>query len=314
MTDLAACRPLLAWAAHHGEGGAVELACAEHPGPEAGPRSAEVVRLPGCLADLPAHITLELLLLGLGVVRLRLDGCARPEEARARHRGAAVATSGARVHVELQEEARGGRRRAVLDARHMPVSRRRALLFLPVPSLQDVLPDQSATAHARLVAALRELAPPADLAAIPGPGLRLAAHGCVACGVCVRACPEDALKLTATAPAGSSPGRAVLRQEFARCSGCAACVRSCDVDALTGLGAGSWADLLSDEIVTLAEVATRACERCGGTIPAGPGAALCPVCAHRRRSSFGSALPQHLRDRFPPEVAARLAGVEAPET
>lgn len=316
-------RPLLAWAQRSGEGATVELACAEHPAPGRGPRDAVVVRLPGCLADLPAHLPLELLVLGVAEVRLRLDGCAAPARSRQQHAGAAAftravqaartpstETSGSPGMVDLVERAPGGRRREVLDATHMPVSRRAVLLLPQTEPLH--LPPEHLTPHQRLVGAARALLGPAVhpdllavLATIPGPGLLLRADPCVACGVCVSACPEDALALGRQPgpEAGDTPARSgisVLRFRRGRCSGCGTCLPVCDVHALTTTGQAAWADLTEDRSVVLARVRTVTCARCGAEYAAGTTAGspeagtpaterLCRVCAYRRAHPFGSA-------------------------
>lgn len=117
----------------------------------------------------------------------------------------------------------------------------------------------------------------------PEPGssaVALAASGCVACGVCVRACPHDALDLAHEAE------RSVLTQIPERCSGEQACVRLCPHDALSVAGAFSLFDLARTPTVELAVVATAGCKRCGARHPAAEGE-LCPPCAFRSRNAFG---------------------------
>ncbi|QIK72633.1 ferredoxin family protein [Propioniciclava coleopterorum] len=108
----------------------------------------------------------------------------------------------------------------------------------------------------------------------------LAASGCVACGVCVRACPHDALDLAHEAD------RSVLTQIPERCSGEQACVRLCPHDALSVAGAFSLFDLARTPTAELAVVATAGCKRCGARHPAAEGE-LCPPCAFRSRNAFG---------------------------
>ncbi len=299
---------MLAWAQRAGEGATVELACAEHPAAGRGPRDAVVARLPGCLADLHPHLPLELLVLGVGRVRLRLDGCTAAERAQQRHAGAAAFTAAlpGDATVELVVRAPGGRSRPVHGAARMPVSRR-AVLLLPERPLH--LPPEHLTPHQRLRAAARELlgrvpdSPDlrSSLAAIVAEGFILRADGCVASGVCARSCPEDALTLSHT---GQSAGPAILSIWPGRCSGCGTCLELCAAGALSPAGSPSWADLVHDPSLVLARVQTRTCARCGARFApsrvgtAAPGAEeFCPVCRFRRATPFGSAPPPRRRPR-----------------
>lgn len=122
---------------------------------------------------------------------------------------------------------------------------------------------------------------PAGGRAEPGSdAVALVASGCVACGVCVRACPHDALELV------HDPDRSVLRQVPELCSGERACVQLCPHDALSVSGPLSLFDLARTPAVELAVVATAACRRCGARHPAAEGD-LCPPCAFRSRNVFG---------------------------
>ena len=290
------CHSLVVWAQRSGEGTTVEFVCDEHPTPEVGSGGAVVVRVPGCLADLDPHLPLELLVLGVVAVRLGLDGCARAAVARGRHAGAIAFTAALPGHRRVEEAGRTGLRhtRRVLDARAMPVSRRRALLLLPVARVDlHGLAAEDTTPHQRLLRAMASLLGETGmptglldaLAAHEGPGIQLAAAGCVARAVCVRGCPEDALALRAEGwqpGVGESGGGAtgVTRLEFRprRCSGCGACTALCDVDALTIAGAGSWADLLRDDVVAPARIPR------GARLPtAGRGGRARGVAAGRRR-------------------------------
>ncbi len=201
-----------------------------------------------------------------------------------------AALGGARI--ELVDAVPPGRGRPVLDASHLPVPRR-ALLLLPRTGT-PALPPEGLSPHRRFVAAARALAaraPETDLSAVPAPGALLRAAGCVACGVCVRACPEEALTLTDATPADGEPGHGavVLRVNPARCSGCGICVDRCDPGALRIAGPLCWEDVLQDREVELARVNTATCSRCGGRVPAGD--TLCAVCEFRRSHPFGSTVP-----------------------
>lgn len=129
-------------------------------------------------------------------------------------------------------------------------------------------------------------------------GLALAADGCVACGVCVQACPHDALDLRTTRD------QSVLLHHPDRCRGERACVTACPVDALSVTGPLPWQPVMAGSPLPLARLATRACDRCGATIPRG--AAMCEPCQRRDERPFGwhvpdavrAAMPERWRDRF----------------
>lgn len=112
------------------------------------------------------------------------------------------------------------------------------------------------------------------------PALALVAEGCVACGVCVRACPHDALELE------HGPGVSVLTQVPERCTGERACVELCPHDALAASGPLALFDVARRPAIELAAVQTAACRRCGARHPAAEGE-LCPPCAFRSRNAFG---------------------------
>ncbi|GAA4288988.1 ATP-binding protein [Georgenia daeguensis] len=314
MSGAVGLRGVQAWLVRQPDQRALELVCAEHPGASLGDRRRVVVRLGACAADLAGHELVELLTLGATDVLVRLDGCddAGTASARLRPLVALLQASGAdRLHVDGGPDAgapgaadrrpRGlRRRRAVLDAGHMPLSRRQVMgLADPVPR---PLPDEDLHPQLRLVAAVRELVdrdtPDAPaLAALAGPAAALSARGCTACGVCVRACPTDALALRHSAPSG--PAITMLLQDPAACDGCLGCVDLCPQDALAPVGNRSWQEVLDGGPVPVQSMATAPCERCGTRFPTPSGERLCPVCAYRRANPFGS---------FVPPTAQRAAG------
>jgi NAD-dependent dihydropyrimidine dehydrogenase PreA subunit len=323
MSGAVGLRGVQAWLARQPEQRALELVCAEHPGASLGDRRRVVVRLGTCADDLARHELLELLTLGATDVLVRLDGCGAAATASARLRPlvALLEASGAdRLHVAegAGAEAPGSgapgaegpaagapgagtpgvadrrprglrRRRAVLDAEHMPLSRRQVMgLAHPAPRQ---LPDEDVHPQVRLVAAARELlAPDAPaLATLAAPAAALSARGCTACGVCVQACPTDALTLRHSAASG--PAITTLLQDPAACDGCLRCVDLCPQDALAAAGSVSWQEVLGGGLTPLQTLATAPCERCGTRFPTPSGERLCPVCAYRRANPFGSFVP-----------------------
>ncbi|MFU8841003.1 MAG: 4Fe-4S dicluster domain-containing protein [Nitriliruptoraceae bacterium] len=258
-----------------------------------------------------SHEILELLLVGAATVRVRGDGCERAEATTERVRRLATVLAAGGQADRLDMARSGRRRRPVLDARSMPVTRRQLLMLADTEP--RALPEEHLSAQERLVAAVRalvpELAEEADQQ--PGPGAALQASGCTACGICVRACPENALRLEADAePAAGSPAvsvTTVLSHVPARCAGTGACVRLCPEDALERTGSSAWTALLDDRPVELDRLATKTCARCKATIPADEGT-LCELCEQRQRHPFRAALPPRLAEQLHPDTVARLTG------
>lgn len=176
------------------------------------------------------------------------------------------------------------RSRRVLDAAHMPVSRR-GLLGLGPGAGRGLPPDT--VVPGRLAAAVAAVVPAGTdgLEGYPAPASRLSARGCTACGVCVQACPAGAL---AWRESGTEPVLGTLEQLTAACDGCLRCVTLCPAGALTEAGHRSWADVLSGVPVPVVTLATARCRRCGSRFPTTSGGAWCPVCDFRRRHPFGS--------------------------
>lgn len=317
--------PLLDWVSRQPDEVDLELACVEHPDPGRGPRGRTVVALPGCLAEMAPHLFLELLVVGAASVTSAIGGCAAGQVLHDRQLPliAFLAQLGHADRLRLRESSGSGWRRPVLSARSMPVARRQ-LLFLPEAERRP-LPESTATAHQRLVAAVRHLAggtAPAAIHAPDGPGLQLTSQGCTACGVCVQACPEGALAIEsstgdgggADTPRADPPLRedeTTLWMRSSSCSGCRTCVEVCPVGALSEQGHDDWTVLLEEGWSALETLATVRCRRCGGRFPAGRGE-LCPVCAFRSAEPFGTTPPPEVLLRLGPEVARRLTGQATP--
>ena len=308
--------PLRGWLARQSPPVHLELACSEHPDPTPGSRKVTVVRLPRCTAGVAPHLLLELLLVGAATVRVRRDGCGQPEVTTAHiaRLAAVLAAGGQADRLSIADVAGASgplHRRPVLEARTMPVARRR-LLLLPEPEPR-ALPEEHHTTQERLVAAVRALVPSlADEAdREPGPGAALQASGCTACGICVRGCPEDALRLEEEAEPLSAIARGTATHALshlpARCADSGECVQLCPVDALLRTGSSGWTALLDDRPVALARVATTACARCRAIIPAAD-APVCAPCEHRRQNPFRTALPPGLADRLDAATLTRLRG------
>lgn len=306
MTDGGDVRRLRRWLTAQRTDVSLLLACAEHPdiagwlSLDAGHPDAEVLyQLDGCVAETPPAVLLELRASGAAAVTVLSHGCSRPEGARrvveeaaalliaTRNAGAVRADPGAPAVARRTATWRRPRTRRWFTAQTVPVPRR-ALLGLPVDSLAPVRPGE----RGRTVDVLRELvdgdAAPAALDDLPSGAPRLDAGSCAGSGVCVRACPVDALTLGSRTD-GDGDEWFELSVDASACTDCGACLELCPEQALSRRGAYSWGDLVASEVRTLKVGAVRRCTRCRAP-HARPGD-LCPVCAFRRANPFGSSMP-----------------------
>ncbi|MFA5873798.1 MAG: hypothetical protein WC832_07515, partial [Anaerolineales bacterium] len=64
----------------------------------------------------------------------------------------------------------------------------------------------------------------------------------------------------------------------------------------------TFAQIFSEEIVTLKEGGLVKCERCGIPMAARPNIHLCPLCEYRQTHPFGSMLPPGFKGLRPPVV------------
>lgn len=181
----------------------------------------------------------------------------------------------------------------IIEADHVPHGRREVFGL----GGGRELPDEGVEPRIRLREAVRELLSThgvdyALLAEVDGPGLALVASGCVACGVCEKACPTGALTIRRL-PSG--PGRAIvtLAEVDASCIACEACIDLCPVEALSAPTPTSWEQALGEERARpLASVPVRECERCKAPVPLREGKTLCPTCEAQRANPFGVRWPE----------------------
>ena len=243
-----------------------------------------VVRLDQCLADVARHRLVDLAVASGGDVVVAYDACAdTPENASAE---ALARLTGGRVRARTTPVAPSDPT-TLVDVAHPPVSRRQ--LLRGTPAGRDA--DESGDDETRLLASLRALGvEPVD---VPSPGPVLQVEGCTACGVCVRACPHQALELRLAAGLGT------LLHRPDRCRGEQQCVATCPEQDVRAVGQQPWPVVLAGEALPLATLSTGACRRCGATIPRTSPGDLCGPCAQREREPFGWRVPEHLRDRLP---------------
>ncbi|MGC3954768.1 MAG: 4Fe-4S binding protein [Propionicimonas sp.] len=288
-------RPLVRWLSAHDIPRRVVLLCQDAVLP-GGERHSLMIRVPGCLAE--ASIALPAQLLAGGVAEVAVLPC--PSD------GAAVRDRLAQwrrvilAGLELLDDApplgRWQRSPEELVLGQVPVPRR---MLLGLGGRPDFPLDPADDETGRTLAALALLQQRGQAAPQPvatgdaepvaepdenSPAHKLVVAGCTACGVCVQACPHDALQLSHTDRAST------LSQARDTCRGELACVRLCPVAAITDAGGLTLQELWREPRAVLATVATATCPRCRTRHP-GPAGSLCPTCDFRSHHAFGSALP-----------------------
>jgi ferredoxin len=293
-------REMLRWLLAIGLPETVYLACS-HTALDAVPPGALGVKVSGCSCD--ESLALPAQLLACGIDQVQVIECDLDPEAGATQLAAWRAVLPDVTGASALPRPRWWRRTAggpVFCLGSRAFSRRSAFGLRPE---RDLPFDLDADEESRGVAALRLLhkqgraalqanESPAPLGATSpgavGVAIELSARGCTACGVCVRACPHQALELATTA------GISVLSHHADLCRGDQACVGYCPVGALSAVSALSLVDLVSRETGELARVPTLVCSRCGVRHPATEGQ-LCPACRFRSDNAFGSMIPRRAR-------------------
>lgn len=159
--------------------------------------------------------------------------------------------------------------------------------------------------------------PSADIEAIV-----LAAVDCSACGVCVEACPKQALDIVvrpyampvnpaaafadpaAIATLETAESNAValphptsriseLVHDLAACRGCRECIALCPRGALSQTGTPSWAEIGRSPKISLAQVHTKLCPQCASRYDAREGN-VCALCGYRAAHPFTSVKPEEI--------------------
>ncbi len=302
-------RALLLWLAALDPVDTLVIACPDEPLPRVS-RDSVVVSGDRCLFDIGIGLPAQLLASGLTSVAVL--PCARAREDVQTWRDILPEV------VPFTAPPRGRRPKDVLTLGQIGVPRR-VILGMPIHTPLDLSLDESA----RTLRAFQllqdsgraELPPPAQPQPRPSadvnPGAdaphtsppdvpagpastaaELSVSGCIACGVCVRACPHEALHLEHIGDTSTlSHDRESCRSEHR-------CIDLCPVDAIAATGAVPIGDVLGEPVRILAKITTAPCERCGARYRAGDDT-LCAACRFRAENVFGSALP--------PGVAEKLA-------
>lgn len=298
MSDLDHTATVLHWLAAIEVPAEVVVTCHHTPLPSL-PKSMAGVRVVACVAD--EGLALPAQLLGCGVERVWVVPCL--------HNPDAVVDRVADWRTVLDDVAlwerppavRWGRNRAPVHVMGQTAISRRGVFGLGASRELPINPHVDE--ESRTIDALRILrgqgrakdpkaagdAPGSDATASDPArvGVELTASDCVACGVCVRACPHEALSLEHTGPMST------LSHRVDACRADLACVELCPAEALSAGRTLSLVELADRETEVLASVETAVCRRCGTRFP-GSDSDVCAACAFRINNPFGSAMPAAL--------------------
>lgn len=266
------------------------LACDHSPRPRV-PRRACALHYDACWGEAPLGSLAQILALGVG--RIAFVPCSRGE--------------GLGRLLQLGEEVFPGRLRlwetphqGRFAGKWVEVSRlgvsRRSILGLSTTGALDLNANwQERSAQAFALLGVSE--PPPD----PPPSWTLQVSSCNVCGVCVAACPHQALALT---PDPADANLLALTQDLARCEADGICLKLCPQHALAVQDHPTWAEIHDGATRTLTAVNTKVCPSCHNRFPADTGE-LCPLCAFRQDHPFGA---------LPPDVFGIGARHDASET
>ncbi|WP_054952740.1 4Fe-4S dicluster domain-containing protein [Flaviflexus massiliensis] len=243
------------------------------------------VRLSGPLAEVPRHEILESLNLGATIIYLHGD-TGPLHELTTMLEGIGI-TRLRHGHPEVKP-------RQIFSSDDVPHSRRD--LFGIAGNMAE-LPDETLLGEERERLALnllmeKEGIPVSALADAPSHGLNLQTTGCTACGVCVKACPVDALELSYL-EIGPDRRISTLSMFDAACVGCRKCIDLCPEDAFTVRGNTSWETRLGEPVKRpLETIPTVQCEKCKTYFPMSQGGTLCQTCKATRDNPFGIRWPE----------------------
>ena len=249
-------RPLLKWLSANESYRRVVVACADAN--LVGLRRGDlVVRLPRCVSHDDAGLLAQL-------AALYPEGIELAEHNQISEAGEETSSGGAAAHLLsvflTVRPFRPGKKTLFsspteVDLLAVPLARRTVLGLPPVTKLALDVAEEEGTRELQAFKMLRDRGV-LGTARVPGHALNLELDGCVACGVCTKACPEGALTLS------NEASESLLIYDPSVCMGELACVNLCPEQAITVKGVLSWQDLIWEEPKVVATVPTVTCARC----------------------------------------------------
>ncbi|ADH92957.1 4Fe-4S dicluster domain-containing protein [Arcanobacterium haemolyticum] len=270
--------PLLRWLAAQDEGASVIVSCPKAPPVRPRPRDVAVT-WDTCLASASSGTVAQLLAVGVDHVYVNHCGCAEQRFTS----WESITPGRVSMYVPGRRSLRSG---VSLRLTEVPLPRRAVFgLAISAPiSFDD--DDQDRTLHSLEVLGLGEEAS-SRLTDQPQ-SLVLQASGCTMCGVCVKACPHDALAIE-PAKENSTSRMAGSRLIYAvdACRGCNRCIDLCPVSALESHGPESWENVRARTLRVLAQQVMATCESCGAPVQ-DPSKSLCALCEYRQEHPFES--------------------------
>ena len=262
----------------------VSLACQHSQAMPLGTKRRPALEVQGCLQHMPLYRLVDLFLGGVRDVAVVHGDCCANTDAAIDIVSAWQSRLGELLVWSTIERKPARNWTWSLSPVRVPVDRRGLLGLSRQSENPWPVHDIDADAEHRLVTSLRA----AGVTAIEEPptALALVASGCTACGVCVAACPHDALTLIVDGAKTS------LHHAPDTCQGEQQCVALCPVEALSIVGPLDWPTVLDGAPQVLATLQMVVCERCRTRFPTSPGQRWCETCRIRRSDPFGSHLPE----------------------
>lgn len=276
--------------------GPVTVHCRHASPPATGTRS---VRLEGCLLQEPSYRLVDLAR-SAGHAALVVGEC-REAASDARLQGLAALLGPEVLTIVTTARPAPGQ---ALDLARPPFDRRQALGLAPAATATNGH-HEAGDDHQRLLESLLDLplADPHQPSSVP----RLEATGCIACGVCTRACPHGALQIT------QHDSMALLQHRTDRCRAEGACIELCPVGAIRTAGPLDWGALFDEPVRLLAHEPVTTCRRCGDRI-VDDGGDMCGPCHRRAQRPMAVNLPVEVLERLGRDPSGRRRPAPASET